>query len=154
MAERRDPYPEKLAELEDLLGLIDDRNQRIDMLIETADRFREVPAEVAERPYPDEHKVPACESEAFVWAKKRDDGTLKFYFAVENPQGISAKAMAVILDEALSGAPLEAVANVPDDVVYRVFGSELSMGKTMGLMGMTTMARLSAERLLASNAGR
>lgn len=149
MAERRDPYPEKLADLEDLLGLIDDRNQRIDLLIETADRFREVPADVAERPYPEEHKVPACESEAFVWAKRRDDGTLQFYFAVENPQGISAKAMAVILDETLSGAALEAVVNVKDDVVYQVFGQELSMGKTMGLMGMTTMARISAERLLA-----
>jgi cysteine desulfuration protein SufE len=149
MAERPSPYPEKLAELEDLLDLIEDRNQRIDLLIETADRFREVPSEVAERPYPDDHKVPACESEAFVWAKRRDDGTLQLYFAVENPQGISAKAMAVILDDALSGAPLEAVANVQDDVVYRVFGSELSMGKTMGLMGMTAMARISAQRLLA-----
>jgi cysteine desulfuration protein SufE len=28
------------------------------------------------------------------------------------------------------------VARVPCDVVYEVFGNELSMGKSMGLMGM------------------
>jgi len=143
------PYPHKLAELEDLLALVDDRNARIDLLIETADRFRGVPAKIAARPYPETHRVPACESEAFVWAEHQDDGTLRFYFAVENPQGISAKAMAVILDECLAGAPPEAVAQIRDDVVYRIFGHELSMGKTMGLMGMVAMARISAQRLLA-----
>ena len=45
----------------------------------------------------------------------------------------------MILDEALSGAPLEQVAAVPQDLVYRVFGRELSMGKSMGLMGMVSM---------------
>jgi cysteine desulfuration protein SufE len=53
--------------------------------------------------------------------------------AVDNPQGISAMAFAEILDQGLSGAPLDQVLQVPDDVVYEVFGRELSMGKTMGL---------------------
>lgn len=149
---RKDPYPEKLAELADLVSMLEDRNERIDLLIGIADRFREVPPEVAERPFSDEHKVPACESEAYLWAVGESDGTLRFHFAVENPQGISAKAMAVILDEGLSGAPLEAVANVEDDVIYEIFGQELSMGKTMGLMGMVAMARISAQRVLRGKA--
>lgn len=141
-------YPPKLAELVELLGLIDDRNDRIDLLIGVADRFRDVPETVATRPFAESARVPACESEAFLWAVPRDDGTLQFHFAVENPQGISAKAMAVLLDEGLSGAPLETVATLPGDLVYDVFGRELSMGKSMGLMGMVGMVAQAARRAL------
>lgn len=146
------PHP---AALEELLATFDllDRSTRIDTLIAIADRFREVPPEIAERPFGEEHKVPACESEAYAWAARRDDGTLDFHFAVDNPQGISAKAMAVVLGEALSGAPLEEVAAVDGDVVYRLFGNELSMGKSMGLMGMVSMVAASAKRELARRAG-
>ncbi|MEM9555997.1 MAG: SufE family protein [Acidobacteriota bacterium] len=140
--------PEKLAEIVDLLTLVD-RAERIDLLIGIADRFRGVPSEIAEAPYADEHKVPACESEAYVWARRQDDGTPKFYFAVENPQGISAMAMAVILDESLSGVDPVQVAAVPQDLVYEIFGRELSMGKSMGLMGMVAMVKHFAKRLAA-----
>lgn len=143
-------YPPKLAEVVDTLALVPDRLERIQILISIADRFADVPPSVAQRPFSDDHKVPACESEAYVWARKQDDGTLKFHFAVDNPQGISAKAMAVILDESLSGAPLEDVRSVSGDVIYDIFGRELSMGKSMGLMGMVAMVATSAKKLLAS----
>jgi len=141
--------PDKLSDLLATLELVPDRNDRIDLLIDVAERFRPVPESVATPPYGDEHKVPACESEAYIWAERRDDGTLKFHFAVENPQGISAKAMAVILDDTLSGAPPEEVAAVDGDVVYKIFGNELSMGKSMGLMGMVSMVQNSAKKTLA-----
>ena len=133
------PTPEKLTQTLDMLDSVTDRNERIQLLIDIAGRFRDVPPRIAQRPFPEEHRVPACESEAFVFAEERPDGTLDFHFAVENPQGISAKAMAAILDQTLSGAPPEQVAEVPGDIVYRVFGRELSMGKSMGLMGMVGM---------------
>lgn len=142
--------PPKLAETLDLLAMVPDRDERIQLLIDTADRFHEVPAAVAQRPFSCDNRVPSCESEAFVWAQPQADGSLRFFFAVENPQGISAKAMAVILDETLSGAPPEAVAQVPDDVVYDIFGRELSMGKSMGLMAMVAMVRASARKHLAA----
>lgn len=131
--------PEKLSDTLDTLGLVSDRSERIQLLIDIAERYREVPPRIAQRPFPEEHRVPACESEAYVWGEPRPDGTLDFHFAVENPQGISARAMAVLLGDALSGAPPEQVAAVPQDIVYRVFGNELSMGKSMGLMGMVSM---------------
>ncbi len=56
--------------------------------------------------------------------------------------------MAVILGDACSGAPLREVAAVPDDIVYAVFGNELSMGKSMGLMGMVAMMRSETKRQL------
>lgn len=141
--------PERLAEVLETLALVPDRADRIQLLIDVADRFREVPPRVATRPFPEENRVPACESQAYVWAEPRSDGRLDFHFAVENPQGISAKALAVVLDETLSGAPLAEVANVPQDVVYRIFGDELSMGKSMGLMGVVSMVRNAARKALS-----
>ena len=146
-------YPQKLANLIELLAATPDRLDRIDILIQIADRFRDVPEDVATRPFPREHLTPACESEAYVWAKPRGDGTLDFYFAVENPQGISARAMAVILHESLSGVLPADAARVPDDVVYEIFGNELSMGKSMGLMGMVAMVRHFAKRYAAEATG-
>ncbi len=142
--------PERLAETLETLALVPDRADRIQLLIDVADRFREVPPSLAVRPFPESNRVPACESEAYVWAERRPDGRLDFHFAVENPQGISAKALAVLLDESLSGAPLDQVAQVPQDVVYRIFGDELSMGKSMGLMGMVSMIRNAARQALGA----
>ena len=141
--------PEKLADTLETLDLVTDRSERIQLLIDVAERFREVPAEIAARPFAPETLVPACESEAHVFHRARPDGSLDYYFAVENPQGISAKAMAVILGEGVKDAPLEEVAQIPDDIVYRVFGRELSMGKSMGLMGMVGMVANLAKRKLA-----
>jgi cysteine desulfuration protein SufE len=142
--------PARLARLLDAFALMPDRGERIQTLIGIAKRFRPVPEEVARRPFPEDHKVPACESEAYLFARPQADGTLKLHFAVENPQGISAMAMAVILDETLSGAPLDQVARLPQDLPYRLFGQELSMGKSMGLMGMVSMVQATARRALGS----
>jgi cysteine desulfuration protein SufE len=138
--------PEKLTDTLETLEMVPDRNERIQLLIDIAGRFEEVPPRLARRPFAAEHQVPACESEAYVFTEPRPDGTLDFHFAVENPQGISAKAMAVILGDALSGAPPEQVAEVSQDIVYQVFGRELSMGKSMGLMSMVGMVAAMAKK--------
>jgi cysteine desulfuration protein SufE len=137
-------------QLERLLATLEtlDRNDRIEMLVDVARRFRSVPERVAVRPFPKERRVPGCESEAYVWAEPRQDGTITYYFAVENPQGISAMALADILGDSLSGVPLSDVAAVPSDIVYRIFGRELSMGKSLGLMGMVNMVRAAAMQQL------
>jgi cysteine desulfuration protein SufE len=143
--------PDRLDRLlSQLEGL--NRDSRIQTLIDTAARFRPVPARVAVRPYPADHRVPGCESEAYIWAEPNGDGTLTFHFAVENPQGISAMALAVILSESLSGVPLDEVMAVSADIVYRIFGRELSMGKSLGLMGVVNMVRAAARGRLAANA--
>lgn len=124
-----------------------DRSRRIQMLIDIGDTYKEVPPEVATRPFPEDHKVPACESQAYVWAVEQSGG-LKYYFAVENPQGVSAKATAAIIDRTCSGAPLEQVAAIPPDIIYEIFGEELSIGKNLGLTNMLAMARHEAKKRL------
>lgn len=139
------PIPAPLAELVlELRGY--DRNERAETLIHYADRFREVAPGVATRPFPDRNRAPRCESDAYVWATDRPDGTLQFHFAVENPQGISARAWSVILDETLSGQPLEQVAAVSGDELYDIFGEGLSMGKGQGLLGMLELVRFEANQ--------
>jgi cysteine desulfuration protein SufE len=140
--------PARLAETLELVGSLD-RAERIDALISLADRFREVPESIARRPFDERSRVPGCESQAFVFAAERADGTLDFHFAVENPQGLSAKAFAVVLGDTLSGEPLERVAAVPAAVVERLFGRELSMGKNLGLTGMLQFVQREARRRLA-----
>ena len=61
---------------------------------------------------------------------------MKLYFAVENPSGISAKALAAILDKTLSGLPASEIATVNCDIVEQIFRQNISMGKGMGLMSM------------------
>ena len=141
--------PAQLAETLDLLRFLPDRADRIQFLIDVADRFEDVPPRIAVRPFSCDNRVPACESEAYVWAERRPDGTLDYHFAVENPQGVSAKSLAVILREGLSGAPLDSVAALSTDLVYDIYGNELSMGKSMGLMAMLTMVRNLARQALA-----
>ena len=142
--------PEKLQDVLEDFEYIQDRNERIEYLIELADRFDEVkvPADVATKPYDEAHRVPACESEAFLWALDNPDGTLTFRFDVLNPQGLSAMAMSVILDDTCSGAPLEQVAEVPTEIVLKIFGSEISMGKGQGLMGIVNLMRHEARQRL------
>jgi cysteine desulfuration protein SufE len=141
--------PAPLAQLLDDFTFVD-RSERAELLIEYADRFHEVPGRVATRPFPEENHVQRCESEAYVWAEDQPDGTLKFHFAVENPQGLSAKAWAVIMDETLSGQPVEQVAAVPPDTIFQIFGKDLSMGKGQGLMGMLAHVTHAARQRLAA----
>lgn len=143
-------YPEKLKQLLADFEWITDRTERAEYLIELADKFEPVPEAIATPPYPKENHIDYCESDAYVWAQDQADGTLKFHFAVLNPQGLSAMAIASILDETLSGQPLEQVAQVSDEIVLDIFGKNISMGKGQGVMGIVARVRAEAARRLAA----
>jgi len=136
-----------MAALNKMLAVLDqvrdleDRNLQNDLLIEMSERFKSVPETVAKRPFQAAHRVPACESEAYVWCVMDDAQKLKFYFAVENPHGVSAKALSVFLDENLSGLTAAEIAGVSEEIVYDLFGKNVSMGKGQGLMGMVRMLK-------------
>jgi cysteine desulfuration protein SufE len=133
-------YPAKLQAVIDMFGMFEPHD-RTNMLLSYSDQFREVPPEVASRPFDMSHQVPQCESDAYAWAMKQPDGTLKLYFAVENPSGVSARALAAILDKTLSGLPPEEIAQVDSSIVEKLFRQNISMGKGMGLMSMVEAVR-------------
>jgi cysteine desulfuration protein SufE len=144
-------YPEKLLKLLADFDWITDRNQRTELLIHYADQFEPVPERIATSPYPEEQRVPACESDAFVWVEQNPDHSLHYYFAVENPQGLSAMAMASILNQTVNDLPPEQIVQIQDDIVLDLFGREISMGKGRGLTGIVSMVRGYAQRYLAQN---
>ena len=133
--------PAKLQAVLDVFATFDDPADRTNLLLGYADQFKDVPKEVATRPFGREHLVPHCESEAYVWALRQPDGTLRLHFAVENPSGVSAKALAAILDRTLSGLPASEIATVTPDIVERIFRQNISMGKGLGLMSMVQAVR-------------
>jgi len=143
--------PEKLQQLIDMFQMFDPAD-RTSMLLSYADQFKEVPPSIATRPFPTSHQVPQCESDAYVWARKQPDGTLQLYFAVENPSGVSAKALAAILDRTLSGLPASDIATVDCGIVEQIFRQNISMGKGMGLMAMVNAVQALAKA--ASNPAR
>jgi len=138
--------PEPLQDLLETLESLPDRSDRIAVLISLSEGFQPVPESVMPKPYPEETRVPGCESEAFIFSEPNPDGTLKFYFAVENPQGVSAMALAAVLDQSCSGTPLNQVLEIPDEVVFDIFGRELSMGKSMGLINMVKTVKALVKR--------
>ena len=140
-------YPEKLQAVLDTFAMFPDVADRSNMLLSYADKYREVPPEIAERPFPDDHLVPHCESEAYVWAVPDPKGGVRLAFAVENPSGVSAKALAAILEQTLSGLPAEEIASVDPEVVEQIFRQNISMGKGMGLMSMVQAVRALAKRV-------
>jgi cysteine desulfuration protein SufE len=136
--------PDKLQQLVDMFQLFDPAD-RTSMLLSYADQFKDVPPSIATRPFSKSHQIPQCESDAYAWAQKMPDGTLKLYFAVENPSGVSAKALAAILDKTLSGLPASDIATISPDLVEKIFRQNISMGKGMGLMSMVEAVRALAK---------
>ena len=128
--------PGPLRDVLAVFASISDPADRAALLIDFADQFRPVPPEVATPPFPKGRLVPYCESEAYVWLVPQANGTASLHFAVENPSGISAKALASILTSTLSGLTPEEIEQVPADIVEQIFRQNISMGKGMGLMAM------------------
>ena len=144
---------DKLQAVLDTFAMFDTAD-RTNLLLDYAKQFKDVPASVATRPFDKSSLVPHCESEAYVWAVAQPDGTLKLYFAVENPAGISAKALATILDKSLSGLPAAEIATVSPDIVEQIFRQNISMGKGMGLMSMVQAVKSLAKAAAAGTPSR
>ena len=61
-------YPERLQALLDVFAGVTDVHERTRLLIDFARKFKEVPADVATRPFAADRLVKFCESEAYAWA--------------------------------------------------------------------------------------
>ena len=138
-------YPEALRDVLEIFA--ENPADRNAMLIEYSDQFRGVPESIARRPYPDANRVPHCESDSYVFVEPLENGKrMQYYFAVENPFGVSARALSAILDSTINGLPSEQIAQMPiDDIVPTLFGPHISMGKGQGLMGICSMVKAMAQ---------
>jgi cysteine desulfuration protein SufE len=143
-------YPEKLREVLEIFR--DNPTERNPMLVEYSDQFQGVPERVATRPYPHSHQVPHCESDSYVFvepvgAERGADTELQFFYAVENPFGVSARSLCAILEQTINGLPAKAIATMPiDDLVPTLFGKNISMGKGQGLLSIASVVKVLAQR--------
>lgn len=117
------------------LNELDDSDLRAEYLLEAAGRFHPQTSSTPP-PYPESYRVPGCESGVYLFPKHSEDETLSFTFVVENPHGISAKALAVILSETLSGAKYEQIRKLRPEMVKDIFGSHLTLAKDQGLRNL------------------
>ncbi|OLS20322.1 MAG: hypothetical protein HeimC3_41150 [Candidatus Heimdallarchaeota archaeon LC_3] len=127
---------------------ITERNERSEMLLYYADQFKEVPESIATKPFSENHKVPFCESQAYVWTENPKNDILTFYFAIENPQGISAKVIASILNKTVSGLTAKEIINISPDMVYSLFGHDLGMVRAEGLRGIVKMVKAMTQQFI------
>jgi sulfur transfer protein SufE len=145
-------YPEKLREVLEIFR--DNPTERNPMLVEYSDQFQGVPERVATRPYPQSHQVPHCESDSYVFVEpigpeSGADTALQFYFAVENPFGVSARSLSAILDQTINGMPARDIATMPiDELVPTLFGKNISMGKGQGLLSIASVVKVLAQRFV------
>jgi sulfur transfer protein SufE len=145
--------PGPLQEILDGLGGLADRGDRIRSLVSFAEAYSGPDPSAGHRPMDQAHLVPGCEIDIYAWVDVDSDGNVTLDFAVLNPQGVSAKALAVILKRGLEGQPLSSVALVPDDLISRLFGGEVSVGTTIGLTNMVRLVKALAERLEPTEPG-
>ncbi len=138
------PYPAPIQEFVENLSYIDDRGDRVQALIDLSRSYK--PAN-HEKPYPADHRVPGCESEVYSWVNLTQDGNLDLEIAVDNPQGISAMALAAIITEGIQNQPPQTAAQLDEELVYALFGKELSMGKSMGLTNLIRQVKAQAANL-------
>jgi sulfur transfer protein SufE len=117
---------------------------RIDALISLSDGY--TPADEFAKNLTEDHKVPGCESDAFLWVTGTElEAHLHFF--VGNPQGISAMALASVLSSGLNGRPVSEFLAVDDDIVFDLFGRGLSMGKSLGLINTVRLMKHFAAKL-------
>jgi sulfur transfer protein SufE len=144
-------YPDKLREVLEIFA--ENPGERNQMLIEYSDQFAGVPEHIATRPYPLANQVPHCESDSYVFVERLDGATpdgsprLKFYFAVENPFGVSARALSAVLDATINGLSANEIAAMPiEDLVPTLYGKNISMGKGQGLLSIAAAVKKLAQR--------
>ncbi len=133
-------YPTEIQEYVNDLAMLSDRTERIQALIDLSKSFR--PSEKS-KPYDKEFRVPGCESEVYIWVEPG----IHLDIAVDNPQGISAMALAALLQMGLEGKPASEAAKLDEDLVLQLFGRELSMGKSLGLTNMVRQIKRLAQGL-------
>lgn len=132
---------QRLDDLHATLAMFDEPSARAELLISLSDQFEEVPPDVAVRPFSQSHRVPQCESEVYVWVRLTPERRLALHFAVENPSGISGRALSVVLKQVYDGQPPEDLLALDPGIVEAVFRQNISMGKGLGLQSIVLAAQ-------------
>lgn len=143
------PIPVKLQEVLEIFEETLERDERSELLLYWAEKFKEVPDSIMKRPFQEKFRVPSCESQAFVFSQPNGKDSLNFYFAVENPQGISAKSVCALIQETVSGAPVEEILCLDPEIIFKLFGrKQLGIARSEGLRAIIKIVKKYTEDYL------
>ena len=137
----------------DTFAMFADPADRTNLLLGYADQFKEVPREVAARPFGRDHLVPHCESEAYVWALKQPDGTHEALLRGREPVGrVGQGAGGHPPPDRSPGSRPPRSPPITPDIVEQIFRQNISMGKGLGLMSMVQAVQALARAASQDNA--
>lgn len=139
--------PAGLARVLDVFGTLG-RDQTMQVLVEYAGRFPELPARYTGLAEDERYKVHECMTPVALFSEIVDGG---IYFYADVPRSApTIRALLAIFTEALNGQPPETVLAVPPDYVSRLMRKVGLSTRERGLNAMVArMKRHAAEALAA-----
>jgi cysteine desulfuration protein SufE len=136
-------HPPKLDELTALFDGLG-RQERMEMLLDFADRLPEVP-ERLRKEESQRHPVHECLTPTWVYVEPDGDGARIFVEVSEEAPSI--RAIAALIIEASQGATREQIAAIPVDLAVRIFGPEMVGQRRYGLAGMVGQIKRAVSEL-------
>jgi cysteine desulfuration protein SufE len=125
-------YPQKL---EESIGLFDGltREERMELLLEFADRLPEVPQRLRDDT---SQRRPVHECMTPTWIYVEPDGESARIYVEVAEEAPSIRAVATLIIEGCQGAPREQILAVPVDLAVQIFGPEMVGQRRYGLAGL------------------
>ncbi len=123
-----------MTSLEKSLGRFQslNREMRLQLLIQYARKFPELPPELAEARDAGMNRIQECQTPLFLWVAVKD-GQVTLHADVP-PDAPTVRGFMGFLMEVLNGASPEEVAELPDDLLDRMgIGEVLGIMRTQGL---------------------
>lgn len=108
------------------------REMRLQLLLQYARRFPELPPDLREAREAGLNRVPECQTPLFLWVSVRDGAVEILADAPENAPTV--RGFVGFLMETLNGEPAEEVSKLPDDLLDQMgLGEVLGVVRTQGL---------------------
>ncbi len=125
-------YPHKLQQS---IGLFDGltREERMELLLEFADRLPEVPPRLRQD---ETQRRPVHECLTPTWIYVEPDGESARIYVEVGEEAPSIRAMATLIIEGCQGTPRAQILAVPVDLAVQIFGPELVGQRRYGLAGL------------------
>jgi len=122
-----------------------DRDTRLEALLDLARRLPALPEALRETRDREEHRVHECQTPVFLWMVDRDGA---FHLHADVPrESPTVRGFVSLLVHSLDGAPCDAVAAMPEDLLHRLGLEEtLGMMRSQGLSAIVRRVRTRAKR--------
>ncbi len=141
--------PSKLQEIVDDFASMT-REEKIETLIAYSESLPSLPDRLKEERAKMD-PVPECMTPVFLYAEKRPDGGMAFYFDIP-PESPTVRGLAAVLASGLDGAKPEEVLSVPGDFFLPMNLQEaISQQRINGFTGVLAHMKQAAVRQLGNN---